>query len=169
MDFENTILGETDSLQQFDSRLDNREVAEQLARQSSRQIQILTPDLENPIYDQQNFIRSLSLLASKNRHSKIKILVRDSTHAVKSGHRILELARKFTSSIFIHLISNEYDDVRVAYMTVDDSGYLYKHDGHLYNGTFNFYDKPKVRELNKQFDEIWEHSHPDPECRQLTI
>lgn len=162
-------LGENNDLISFDSRLDNREIATSLITQASLQIRILTPDLENAIYDNADIIRSMSQLASKNRHTIIKVLVNDSTQAVNTGHRLIELARRFSSSIHLHKTPQDMNAYESAFIIIDDSGYLYKHAGTSHLGQACFNDKAKVRELIKTFDEAWAISKPDTELRQLHI
>lgn len=162
-------LGETSDRIEFDSRAENRALALALASQSARCIRIFTQDLENFVYDAQDFIQALTSLATRNRRSQIQILVNDPNNAIKMGHRLIELSRSFTSSIHIHNPSREYQDDISAYMLCDDSGYLYKPVASQYKGQVNFNDKLRVRELNKQFEEMWQRSTPDPELRRLYI
>jgi len=169
MDVTDYTLGENNTLISFDSRLDNREIATSLIRQAKYRIRILTPDLENPVYDNLELNQSLSRLASLHKHSSINILVSDSTAAVKQGHRIIELARQFNSSIHLHQTPQDRQEMNFAMLIADDSGYLYKHHGDSYQGQACFYDKSKVRELAKTFDDAWERSQSDPELRRLFI
>lgn len=169
MEPEQYILGEDNALISFDSRMENRELATNLIRQAGKQIKIWTVNLESPIYDNLQLTQSLSKLATKNHHTSIKILVNDSTAAVKAGHRLIELARQFSSSIHLHKIPEDIPEYNAALLLVDDSGYLYKQHGDSFQGQANFNDKLKVLELGKTFDAAWERSKPDTELRRLYI
>lgn len=169
MDLDHYTLGESNEQQSFDSRIDNREIILHLCRQTRQDIRIFTPDLESPIYDHPDLIRSLTVLATRHRQSVIRILVKDAGQAIKNGHRLIELSRRLTSSIFIHRMPNNIDNRESAYLTADNAGFCHKHAGTLYNGQFNFNDKLKVRDLIKSFDEAWGHSRIDPEMRRLFI
>lgn len=152
----------------FDSRDDNRHVALQIISQANRLVRIMTPDLEIPVYDQPDFIRTLTRIATKNPHSRIHILVSESNKAVKSGHRLIELARKLSSSIFLH---NPPRDMKseTSLLLVDCNAYLKKNNGLFFTGKYCMHDPLQTRELEKQFDDIWEKSQPDPELRRLYI
>ena len=152
----------------FDSRDTNRRVALQIVSQAQRFVRILTPDLENSIYDQPDFIRSLSRLATQSAHSRIHVLVNESDKAVKSGHRLIELARKLSSSIFLHNPSRELKS-EASLLLVDCNAYLKKQNGLLYTGKYCLHDPLQTRDLEKQFDDIWDKSSPDPELRRLYI
>lgn len=169
MEQEHFTLGENNDLINFDSRIDNRKIATSLIAQANLQIKILTPDLENAIYDNTDIIQSISRLASKNRHTDIKVLVNDATQAVNTGHRLIELSRRFSSSIHLHKTPQDMNIYESAFILIDDSGYLYKHAGSSHLGQACFNDKAKVRDLIKTFNEAWAISKPDPELRQLHI
>jgi len=169
MEPEHYILGESNELISFDSRLENRELAMALIRQVHTQIRILTPNLENPVYDNPQLTQSLNRLVTQNRHASIKVLVNDSGTAVKTGHRIIELSRRLSSSIQLHKTPEEMQEYGAAILLVDDAGYIYKHHGDSFQGQANFNDKLKVRELSKAFDESWERSKSDTELRRLYI
>ena len=166
---ENYILGKTSERIEFDSRLDNQAWALALAAKATRSIRIYSQDLENLVYDTQDFIQALTSLATRNRRSHIQILVNDPNNAIKMGHRLIELSRSFTSSMQIHKPSREYQDDISAYLLADDGGYLYKPIASQYIGQVDFNDRLRVRDLNRQFEEMWQHSTPDPELRRLYI
>lgn len=163
------ILGESNQQNQFEGRLENCDIATELAGQSRQIIRILTPNLEHHVYDDGHFNHAIMSLATRSKQSQIKVLVKDSAQSVKSGHRLIELARKFTSSIHIHVTPDDLVEIDNAFLLADQSGYLYKHVGTLYQGQYNFNDKLKVRELIKVFDNAWDRSKPDPELRRLFI
>jgi len=163
------ILGETNQLQSFDGRSENRQIVAEFCRQAQQQIRIFTPQLEGDIYDNADLIRSLSALATRSPQTRIRVLVKDSAQAVKSGHRLIELSRRFTSSIHLHKTPVDTDNIDSAFIIVDNAAYLYKQVGSLFRGQFNFNDKLKARELTKHFDEAWERSQPDLEMRRLFI
>lgn len=169
MELNQYILGENDELINFDSRLDNRNIATALISQANVQIRILTPNLEHMIYDTPEITQLLSKLVIKNRHTIINVLVNDATQAISAGHRLIELSRKFTSSIHLHKTPVDMSGYETAFILIDDIGYLYKHHGNSHQGQACFNNMAKVRDLTKTFDEAWAISKPDPELRQLFI
>lgn len=169
MELSSNILGETAGLKTFDGRLDNQDVIMSLCRQSQQNIRIFTPDLEPSIYDHLDLIQSLSALATKNRKTLIRILLKDSTRAIKTGHRLIELSRRLTSSIILHRMPSNIENRDAAYFIADDCGYCHKPMGTLYQGQFDYHDKIKVRDLGRSFESAWELSRPDPEMRSLFI
>jgi len=168
-DLDQLVLGESARLLRFDSRGPNRDIATALARQARQGIDILTPDLELPVYDSPGFLEAVRQLAIRSRSTRVRVLIGDSTPAVKNGHRLIELARHFTSSVFVHNPSRQHRDFGHADLMVDGVGYLHKHISSRYEGEANFRDPLRCRELLREFDSLWELSQPDPEMRRLHI
>lgn len=163
------ILGETSEQRDFDTRNENRDVASAMASQAQGSIRIFTHSLESPVYNDRHFILHVKNLATRSKNTHINILVKNSASAIKSGHRIIELARQLSSSIHLHIPPREFQEYPGAFMLADDSGFIYKNHGETFKGYYNFNDKLKVRDLEKVFMEAWERSMPDPEMRRLYI
>ncbi len=162
-------LGQTNEQAAFENRLENREIATALINQAQQQLRVFTPDLEKSVYDDAYVIHAIEQLALRSRQTQIRVLVRDSGAATRSGHRLIELCRRHTSSIHLHITPKDIDDSDSAFLLVDNAGYIYKTISSTYKGHFNANDKLKVRELGKRFELAWEHSRPDPEMRRLFI
>lgn len=169
MNPEDAILGQHTDLLSFDSRLQNRALITELCRQSSQHIRIFSQDLEPLIYDHTDILQTLTRLMTRNRRTRVQVLVKDATAAIQNGHRLIELSRRLSSSLSLHKMPDILKNDNSAYLIADDAGYCHKHQGHLYQGKACFNDKLKVRDMIKTFDEYWEQSHPDPELRRLYI
>lgn len=153
----------------FDTRARNRGLAAQLAAQAHRSLTILTPDLEAPVYDAAEIIDAVSRLATRGRFCEVRILVGDSGFAMRHGHRLIETARRFTSTVQMHRPAPQHRDFSEGFMVVDETGYLYKPVASRYEGKASFHDGPRCRDLLKQFQEWWDVSTPDQELRRLHI
>lgn len=163
------ILGETDQIINFETRIENRELAVTMIEQARQTIRILTIDLENAVYDHESFIQAITRLVKKSRNSTVKILVRDTAQAIAHGHRLIECSRKFSSYIHLHNPSKDDEGFTNAFLSADESGYIYKQNATHYEGAANFKDTFRTRELNELFDAYWGRSRPDPEMRRLFI
>jgi hypothetical protein len=163
------ILGESAQHVVFDSRAENRSLAAAMAAQATRTIDLFSPDLEFTVYDSREFIDAITRLAIRSRFSRVRILVQDSGTLVRQGHRLVEVARRFPSSVEMHKPSPEHRDMGGAFMIVDGRGYIYKKVSSRYEGEANFTDPLRARDLKKWFDELWEASQPDVELRRLYI
>lgn len=162
-------LGQTGQLIEFDDSDDNRAIIDAMAGQATRSLRILTPDLEPALYDQEGFIRSVTALATRSRFAEILILVDDSDTAARRGHRLIEVARRFPSYIHLHRPCSEHRGFSNSFLLADERGYLNKNHARRYEGSADFNDPLKVRELGARFKEMWERSQPDSGLRRLHI
>ncbi len=162
-------LGETRDEVTIETAEENREAALELARQANYHINIFTQDLDSAVYDNHEFEQHLAHLARKHPNTMIRILVRDSTNAVKTGHRLIRLAQNMSSSVFIKKIAADYQDEQSSFMVADGLGLLHRVSGdqYRYAATVNFMSPLQAKKLNESFDEMWEQSEVDPQVRRL--
>jgi predicted GNAT family N-acyltransferase len=168
-DLQKQILGENRESIRLESRNDNRLAANRMTEQGQMSLRLFTPNLDPRIFDTNEFIEAVKNLALMSSHSKIYILIKDPTLVVTRGHRIVELARKISSHIFIHR-ADEEDQERVdTYMIVDDIGIIHRPHADRYEGSAEFNNPGEARLLTKQFKDSWERSVPEPELRRLHL
>lgn len=148
---------------------DNRIAALALATQAQRSLRIFTRDLEAAIYNTQDFIDTVSKLATHSQHSIVHILIHDSTNVVKNGHRLVELAYRLNSKIKLRKPCYEYRNYNEAFLIADETGLIHRKLADRYTGMANFNNPLEARNLAKFFDEVWEKSEPDPELRRLHL
>lgn len=140
-----------------------------LTQQASRNIDIISKHFDPGIFDTADFIEAIKQLSISSKFSKIRILINDSDHITKNGHRIIELIQQLTSSIEVRKISEEYKSYNEAFSLYDGKGVIYLRYADRYNGFANF-DRPRlVAELSNFFNEVWEHSCADSNLRRLHI
>jgi len=60
-------------------------------------------------------------------------------------------------------------DTEIAFITVDECGYLLLPNADHYNGTASFNSPSEVEKLSGVFDERWESATPDPDVQQIYI
>ena len=134
-----------------------------------RTIHIFTPDLEPEIYDTQDFLDNVLELCRGNRYASVKILVKDSSSAVKRGHGLIRLAQKLTSAIEIRNPVDEYLTINHAFMVTDSKSLMYRQELDSYKGFYNLDCEFRSKKLEELFNTAWEHALPDIETRNLHI
>lgn len=168
-DLQKQILGENRELIRLESRDDNRLAASCMVGQGQFSLRLFTPNLDSRIFDTSEFIAAVKNLALASTHSKIYILIVDPTQAVTRGHRIVELARRISSHIFIHRADEEDQDRVDSFMVVDDVGIIHRPHADRYEGSAQFNNPGEARLLTKEFKDAWERSVPEPELRRLHL
>lgn len=162
-------LGETRAEVNIDTAEENRNAAISLAKQANYYINIFTQDLDPQLYDNHEFEMQLSKLARKHPNTQIRILVQDSTSAVKKGHRLIHLSQHMTSSVQIRQPAKQYADEISSFMVADGLGLLYRvfGDKNSFDASVNFMSPMRARKLDEFFNEVWEQSEADLQTRRL--
>lgn len=148
---------------------ENREAALAIARLARRQLAIFSRELEPQVYDTPEFIDAVKQLALSGSRTTIRILLIDSQRATKEGHRLVELARRLSSSFEIRKPHRDYLDITETFMIADEKGLLYRKLATRWEGIVDPNDPLQAREKLKLFDQIWQRSVDDIETRQLRI
>lgn len=165
------ILGETQAEIKLSNSEENRNAALSLASQARYGINIFTQDMDDAIYNNDEFEGHIYNLAKRHPSSQIRILVQDSTSATKKGHCLIRIAQKLTSSVFIKNPPDAHKGDKSSFMTVDGVGMLYRvnADNFNYNASVNFMSPQRAGKLNDFFNEAWEHGTPDLQVRRLYV
>lgn len=165
------ILGETNAEIKLSNAEENRNAATALAEQARYGINIFTQDFDHAIYDNEKFEKHIFTLATRHPSAQIRILVQDSTPAIKKGHCLIRIAQKLTSSVHIKNPPNDHKNDKSAFMTADNVGMLYRVIAEACNheASVNFMSPQRTGKLNDFFNEVWEHSTPDLQIRRLYI
>lgn len=164
-------LGETKAEIPLSNVDDNRNAAISLVSQARLNINIFTQDMDDAIYNNDDFIDHIFNLATRHPGAKVRILVQDSSKAVKNGHRLIRIAQRLTSSILIKNPPQIHKDDRSSFMTVDAYGMLYRvrGDSNNYEASVNFMTPRRVKKLNEFFDKSWGHGTRDQKVRRLAV
>lgn len=169
IDLSRCKLGETSGPIHLSTREENRAAALRLVEQGERSLHLLTRNLDPVLYDNEPFIDAVRRLAIYSPRTKVFILLQDPTEVVMRGHRIVELARRISSHIFINRACEDDQTGTESYLIVDQTGLIYRPNSSRYEGTVDFHAPGQCRQLLKQFENAWERSQPEPELRRLHI
>lgn len=162
-------LGATDQLIDLSSSEDNRAIALAMVTQGKKTLDIISRDMDPRIYNTIEFSNAVRDLACQAKYCKVRLLIHDSEPATKRGHYLVKLSRRLSSYIEIRKISNDFKNYNEAFMVVDFQGYIHRGLADRYEGSANFNDPGRARELTEYFDEVWRHSLSEPDLRQLYI
>ena len=162
-------LGESSLEFEVESLAESTAVAHALAAQTQRTLLLHTEDLEPAIYDESAFLDAVTRLSHAHSQSRIWILIQDARKVVQHGHRLIEIARRMSSSIQLRRPAEQYRNYHESFLLADGCGYLHRPIAARYEGTANFHDPGKVADFEKYFMEVWERSEPDEEIRRLYI
>ena len=168
VDYSVMVLGQLhESIDLADSAAQQR-AAVALASQARRCVDIFTRDLDKKIYDHKDFLDGLQNLAV-NHHGLIRILVKDSSKAVKYGHRIIPLSQRLTSFIEVRKVADDYKEYNEAFLIADEIGYAHRKHADRFEGVARFNAAKEATSLLIFFNEVWRNSAPDPDLRRIYL
>lgn len=162
-------LGSSDLEIELSSREEAAHASNLMLDQAENTLDIFTRSLDPGIYEQSDFLANLSRLCLRNRLAQIRFLVQEPTEAVKRCQRLLEIARKLSSSIELRQPHSDYRPHNEAFLIADNCGLIYRKLSDRYEGTANFYAPVEAQRKTDFFTEVWERSEVNPEFRRLYI
>jgi hypothetical protein len=162
-------LGETRGTLSLHDQATIRAVGSHMAAQAARELRIFSRDLDAPLYDHLPFLDALRRVSLRGTHTPVRILLFDAGPAVRTGHRLVELARQLTSRILIRRVPTEFHQHTEAYLLADECGYVLRRLAEVYEGTAEFDAPLPVRRLRERFERIWDLGDTHPELRRLHI
>jgi formate-dependent nitrite reductase cytochrome c552 subunit len=140
-----------------------------MSSQAKFRLDIVSRDLEPAIFDNADYYNAVKQLAMHNPRSRIRILIQNSEHIVKYGHRLIELSRRLSSYIDIRLQGKDFREFNEAWLIIDDCGWIRRPLADRFKGECYFNSPREVQERTKQFNEMWDASVEDPNLRRLHL
>ena len=162
-------LGETVELQRFGNAEQARDLMLALLQQARRNLCLYTPDLEPWLYNHSLIRDTCRTFLLGHPQNRLRILLRDSSRAVRDGHRLLALSRRLSSNLHIRKLHPEYPAEEVAFLLADDRGLLLRPELDQYAGYALYNDPGRARLRQAQFDQAWDHSILDPDLRSFLL
>ena len=161
--------GDKQTYEVLNGLAENRLGSVAVAAMAKRELVLFSRDLEPLLYDQQDFIQAVQALAVRSRMSRIRIASIDPGPAIRTGHRLVTLAQRFSSYIEVRRASHDHENLTETFLVADDTALLYRPLSTRYEGYYDLHAPMEARQKRKLFDDIWEQAEPDPEFRRLGI
>ncbi|MEE4246757.1 MAG: hypothetical protein V2I33_15200 [Kangiellaceae bacterium] len=168
-DYLNAELGISNHDFHLDRASELKLVSFRMMSQAKRQINIFSRDLDPRILNDRSLERALTKFCRRSRFARVKILIHDPKAIQRQDHRLISLAQNLSSYVTIKAVAKDYLELPFTYYTVDDYGLMYRTVHDDYSTKINFYQPLRVKELNKQFEEIWQQSRVASEFRTLSL
>ncbi len=151
------------------TREETRHATQLMTHQCGHTVEIFSRDLDAPLYDQKGFLQALGALCLRNRKARIRILVQEPKAAIQGAHRLIELARRLSSSIELRQPHSDYRAHNEAFLIADHCGLIQRPLADRYAGSANFYHPIDAGRKLEFFTEVWERSEAHPEFRRLYL
>ncbi len=157
------------ALLQFDGEIQGRAAICATLDSPLRSVCVYSQHLDHKLFDDAEVVSALSRFVRHGPPATLRILLHSSDLLVSRGHRLLELARRLDSKIFVRLVPRELAEDQHSFVVRDSLGYWMQPDFREYQGFSNAYDPVESARLVDRFDYLWERSEEDPELRTLRL
>ena len=145
-----------------------RQAAIHLADQAEREILILSQDLDPSIFGHHKFSEHLRSFIH-NRNSKMRILVTMDRRLIRGSHRMVTMARKFSSTITIHRLDPRKRGFKETAMLCDDVALLLRPNPDHAMAIMDCNTPAGGNKMQTQFEKLWNQSEPIPEIGTLGV
>lgn len=140
-----------------------------LLSSARRTVHIYSRDMDPQIYNDSGFIEALTRFAVAHSQAQVRIIVQDAGPAVRSGHRLIDLAQRLSSRIAIREPGPQHREYNAAFFVTDAKGVIYRELGDRFDAIAAEDDRPRARQLIRYHDEVWEFGRTNPNLRVLGI
>lgn len=141
----------------------------ELFASAQQSVVVFSPELHPVVFDRPAVIDAVRTFALRNRHSSMRILVRNAEPVARDGRQLLELARRLSSSISLRALTGDFRDREDAFVIADNTHYALRRQASIWEGLHDHTRPELARQLMTAFEDMWEHSKPDPGFRRLHI
>ena len=137
----------------------------EMLAETSRHVDIVSPQLEPLLLDDDEVVAALVRLARRGRQTRIRVLVQELRPVIESGHRLLTLSRRLSTAMTVRVLQ-EHSEWRGETVVVCDRqrGLLLKLDEHRWRPLD---DAPDASREAERFDRLWLASEASPELRRF--
>lgn len=163
------VLGETAGDMGLESAEDNRAATRRMLAQTRRELAVVSRRLDPDVYEDPEVLEALRQLALRSRYSRIRLLVAEPDSVVARDHRVLELARKHSAFIELRVPAEEDAQFNDVWLLADTAGLIRRPLATRFQGIANFNDPPRVSELRRRFDTLWDRAERSSEFLRLHL
>lgn len=140
-----------------------------LLAQATREILIVSPDLEHDRFDNEAFCQAVSAFARSSRYTITRILIADPKLAIEDGHRLIKLMRRLSSLIEIRQLHEQDIEHCESIIIADNMGLLCCVNRDPWQGSLLPKATPYAQQRRERFMEWWERGIEISDFRELKI
>jgi hypothetical protein len=144
-------------------------LALELALTARRNLFIYSRQLDREIFDNAEMASAITALARRSRNSDVRILINDSRPLIKKGHRLLELARRLSSTVHIRVLQKHPELPDATFVLRDNNGMVYKPDERRETGLYEPGSRATVQRYIEKYDDLWRWSKEDSGLRVIRL
>ncbi|WP_404544532.1 DUF7931 domain-containing protein [Dyella jejuensis] len=144
----------------------------QLLAATRYKLAIYLPALPADVLSRPAELAELRRIATSGRGAEIRLVLGDPAAALRSGHRLIDLAQRVPSTLQIRMpVEDDASTIRNsrAWLLNDSLGYLFLPDAERLAGRAALSDGPGLAPLLLQFDQLWGRAVPATSLQPLGL
>lgn len=149
------------------TRIEFRDAACELARSASLHLNILSYAFEREIYGYSDFVQAVQALATRHRMARIRILIHSPEWASRSGHRLVELARRLSSFVELRELHEQDKQLTSEVLIADEKALLYRESPDTMRARYYANAPRDAKSWLRRFEGLWAGGEPVQGLRQL--
>jgi hypothetical protein len=146
---------------------DVRDAMIEVAATATRNIAILSQDLQTGTFDHPKFLAVVKHLCLSQSFARVRILVSNPFRTLRDGNKFVYLGRRLSSFIEFRHVHETYRRHQEVFMIADDRALVFRSDPDRWDGIADTNEPRIARRYLELFDEIWASSESAQEFRQL--
>ncbi len=134
-----------------------------LLGEARQRVDIFAPRLDPALFSTEAVVHALATVATRNRLSRVRILIEDSHQLTRDNIRLVNLARRLSDSVRLQRVGEEHIGLNETIMLVDGRASLYQADLARHETVIERGGGHGTAELVLRFNAMWDRSEPIPE------
>lgn len=159
---------EAESRRVVSGREEILDAALEVAKIANRELVIYSNQLAGELFASPNFIEVVRQLAIASQHTEVRILVRNSSAAIRNAPQLLDLCKTLSSMIKIRSVAPVHRDRQVTFIVADDRAVIYHPSPDSNEAVFDEAPATAKHYLNA-FQAMWNAGRTEPDFRALRI
>lgn len=134
-----------------------------LLGEARQRVDIFAPHLDPALFSTEAVTHALTAVATRNRLSRVRILIEDSHQLTRDNVRLVNLARRLSDSVRLQRVGEEHVGLNETIVLVDGRASLYQVDLARHEYVIERGGGHGTAELVLRFNAMWDRSEPIPE------
>jgi len=134
-----------------------------------RQMLISSENLREDVFSDTQLVDAISAFVRSDKHTSLKILLRDGSYLASRSAPLKVLAQKLPSKVQIQVLNEQSDEID-SFISVNHRHLVFFNDENTLEGFCSYKAAPECQSLRDKFEHHWAHmSAQDPNLAQLSL
>ena len=132
-------------------------------------LELFTPRCQVLVFDTQASYEALRSLLAFSKDPQVRVLIKNSRHAVDSGHRWISLAQRRPTSMEFRNPARDHAGYGAEFLLIDRRHMILRENPDRYEARVVVNNPLHVQKQAEFFADAWEYGSQDPDTRQLSL